>query len=184
MEETLQTLKKRYVIPIVIAVACGSWLILCHAHYRSYWYGTIYRVQTTDFNLLHHSLPQTLSRMIIEGRSDLVQETLDSTFGLFGLVITDPTGSNILWKTNKVYHRESWHSKATPEFLKRVDEPFDILTAPTQLDPVYEHTSPRSLKAKKLRTPDETMVLGRIYYLRADPPSFGTDLLNFLTTGF
>lgn len=182
MDQLTQSLKKRYVVPAIIIAALGAWLILCHAHYKSYWFGTIYRVQTTDFNLLHHTLPPTLSRMIIEGRSDLVQETLDSTYGLFGIVITDPSGSSVLWKTNKVYHRESWHKKASPDLLKTVGEPYDLLTSPPPLEPLYNHRSPRSMSAKQLRESDG-MVLGRVYYLRADPPTFANDLTNFATTG-
>src|SRR5581483_8755384 len=76
MDRILLSLQKRFLIPIVVALGLLVWLIWCNAHYRSYWHGTIYRVQTTDFNLLHHSLPQTLSMMIIQGRTDLVQKTL------------------------------------------------------------------------------------------------------------
>ncbi|MBX3077334.1 hypothetical protein KF913_25710 [Candidatus Obscuribacterales bacterium] len=183
MDQVLLSLKKRVVVPLIIVAGCCAWLILCHAHYKSYWFGTIYRVQTTDFNLLHHVLPQTLSQMIIAGRVDLIQETLDSTFGLFGLVITDPSGKTVLWKTGKVYHRESWHHKASPNLLKLEDEPFDLLTNPVELEPLYAHASPRSMHAKQLREP-KGQVLGRLYYLRADPPAFWTDMKSFLTGGF
>ena len=183
MDQVLLSLKKRILVPAVILVGLCAWLILCHAHYKSYWFGTIYRVQTTDFNLLHHVLPQTLSQMIIAGRSDLIQETLDSSFGLFGLVITDPSGKTVLWKTGKVYHRESWHHKATPELLSSEVEPFDLLTNPVELEPVYAHLTPRSMKAKQLRKP-KGEVLGRLYYLRADPPPFWTDMKSFVAGGF
>ncbi|MBZ0188442.1 MAG: hypothetical protein K8F91_19495 [Candidatus Obscuribacterales bacterium] len=182
MDQLLLSLRKRIVVPLVILVALAAWLILCHAHYKSYWFGTIYRVQTTDFNLLHHALPPTLSRMILESRGDLVQRTLDSTYGLFGLVVTDPSCSTVLWKTNKVYHRESWHHKATPDFLRELDEPFDVLTAPAALEPSYEHISPRSLKATRVGDRGGA-ILGRLYYLRADPPAFSSDLLGFFSTG-
>ncbi|MBX9669714.1 MAG: hypothetical protein K2X93_18975 [Candidatus Obscuribacterales bacterium] len=183
MDQVILSIKKRFIIPLVLIAGIGSWLILCHAHYKSYWFGTIYRVQTTDFNLLHHILPQTLSQMIIAGRIDLIQETLDSTFGLFGLVITDPSGKTIFWKTSKIYHRESWHHKAAPDYLKLESEPFDLLTNPVELEPVYAHVSPRSMKAKQLRKP-KGQILGRLYYLRADPPSFYADLKNFVSGGF
>ena len=135
MDQLFLSLQKRFLVPIVIVGSLLAWLILCHANYKSYWYGTIYRVQTTDFNILHHSLPPTLSRMILEGKSELVQKTLDSTYGLFGLVITDPEGQTVLWQTNKVYHRESWHKKINPEYLNNLKEPFDLLTAPAVLEP-------------------------------------------------
>lgn len=182
MDQILLALRKRFIIPLVIVGSILAWFILCHAHYKSYWYGTIYRVQTVDFNMLHHTLPPLLSRMIIEGRSDLVQKTLDSTYGLFGLVVTDASGSTILWQTNKVYHRESWHHKVNPQYLGSIDEPFDLLTASASLSPTYEHASPRSPRAEKIGV-EKDEVIGRIYYVRADPPAFLTDLGNFATSG-
>ncbi|MBI1269378.1 hypothetical protein GC174_02995 [bacterium] len=186
MDQLFLSLQKRFLVPIVIVGSLFAWLILCHANYKSYWYGTIYRVQTTDFNILHHSLPPTLSRMILEGKSDLVQKTLDSTYGLFGLVITDPEGQTVLWQTNKVYHRESWHKKINPEYLKNLKEPFDVLTAPATLEPLYEHESPRSDKATRVGSVDsmDGQIIGRLYYVRSIPPPFLEDLGNFLTKGF
>ena len=186
MDQLFLSLQKRFLVPIVIVGSLLAWLILCHANYKSYWYGTIYRVQTTDFNILHHSLPPTLSRMILEGKSELVQKTLDSTYGLFGLVITDPEGQTVLWQTNKVYHRESWHKKINPEYLNNLKEPFDLLTAPAILEPLYEHESPRSDKATKVGSVDsmDGQVIGRLYYVRSIPPPFLEDLGNFLTKGF
>ncbi len=183
MDRILLSLQKRFLIPIVVALGLLVWLIWCNAHYRSYWHGTIYRVQTTDFNLLHHSLPQTLSMMIIQGRTDLVQKTLDSTYGLFGLVVTDPSGSEIWCQTDKVYHTRSWQDKVTPEKLAKLDEPFDYLTAPVELDPLYEHASPRSPHADRVSKPRGT-ILGRLYFVRADPPAFLEDMRSFLFGGF
>lgn len=184
MDRILLSLQKRFLIPIVIIVGLCAWLMICHAHYRSYWEGTIYRVQTTDFNLLHHCLPQTLSLMIVKGKSELIQQTLDSTYGLFGLVITDPNGKEVWWKTSKIYHRESWHYKATADNLLKVDEPYDLLIANLDdLAPMNEHVSPRSVKADQVHKP-KGEVLGRLYYLRADPPSFLEDIGNFVVGGF
>ena len=182
MDQILLSLQKRFLVPLVIVGSILAWLILCHANYKSYWYGTIYRVQTTDFNILHHALPPTLSKMIMEGRSDLVQKTLDSTYGLFGLVITDPSGETVLWQTNKVYHRKSWHNKVSPDYLRKLDEPYDLLTAPAELEPIYEHDSPRSSEAKKIHKV-EGQVIGRLYYVRSIPPTFMNDLGNFISQG-
>lgn len=183
MDQILLSLKKRIIVPLVLLVALVAWLILCHANYRSYWYGTIYRVQTTDFNLLHHTLPYTLSRMIMENRMDLVQQTLDSTYGLFGLVITDAECNTVICKTNKVYHRESWHNKSAVKYLRELDEPFDVLTVPPTLEPLYEHASPRSTRAERVGEPTGKVIC-RLYYVRTDPPPFLEDLWGFLTGGF
>jgi hypothetical protein len=190
MDKLLLTTKKRILVPFVIIGALVLWLYLCHANYESYWNGTIYRVQTTDFNVLHHTLPPTISQLIIANRDDVIQNVLDSTYGLFGIVITDPTGMSILYQTNKVYHREGWQDKAVPEALAQVAkaEPPDVLTDPPPLAPMWEHKSPRDTKFAQ-RAPFGTSdwkgkkVLGYIYYIRPTPPSFFDDMSTWLGTG-
>lgn len=181
----LLKLRNRILVPSVILGGVAIWLGICQVHYQSYWLGTIFRVQTTDFNLLHHTLPPVLSDMILADREDLVQRTLDSTYGLFGLVITDPTGENVLYKTDRTYHRISWQDRISPDGLLKEDEPYDLLTNPPQLEPLYEHKSPRSAKAEKVSSlRPGTKVLGRLYYLRSAPPGFAEDIGNFIITGF
>lgn len=181
----LLKLRNRILVPSVLLGGVALWLGICQVHYQSYWLGTIFRVQTTDFNLLHHTLPPVLSDMILADREDLVQRTLDSTYGLFGLVITDPTGENVLYKTDRTYHRLSWQDRIAPDALIKEEEPYDLLTNPPQLEPLYEHKSPRSAKAEKVSSlRPGTKVLGRLYYLRSAPPSFSEDIGNFIITGF
>jgi hypothetical protein len=189
MDKFLLSIKKRFLVPIVVLGSIIVWVFLCEAHYQSYWFGTIHRVQTTDFNLLHHTLPQTLSQLIIAGRDDLVQDVLDSTYGLFGLVVTDPSDETILYKTEKIYHRKSWQDRATPEELIKSSrqEPFDLITDPPPLEAAYEYLSPRDTqppKHTKYSLPPVRKVLGHIHYIRPAPPSFTEDLSSFFATGF
>ncbi len=183
MDKILLSLRNRILLPAVCMAGIVIWLTLCSVHYQSYWQGTIARVQTTDFNLLHHTLPATLSAMIQEGRDDLIQKTLDSSYGLFGLVVTDPSGENVLYRTDKIYHRQSWQKDATAEGLAHDSEPFDLITDPPQLEPLYAHASPREEKAKATGAKVRGKILGRIYYLRSPPPPFAEDIGNFLVTG-
>lgn len=185
MDQFIVSLKKRILIPGLIVVGVLIWFSLCRAFYESYWTGTVHRVQTVDFNLLHHTLPSTLSQLIVSGRDDKIQDVLDSTYGLFGLVVTDPTGNSILYQTDKVYRRKSWQKRLSPESLKNETEPFDLLTDPPPFSAAFQHTSPRSSGAVK--TDGETQpskILGRVYYMRSFPPTLTEDLNNFLTTGF
>jgi hypothetical protein len=188
MDKFFLSLDKRIVIPVVAVAGFALWLFLCEAHYQSYWDQTIYRVQTTDFNLLHHTLPTTLSELIISGRDDLVQETLDSTYGIFGLVVTDPSGQSILYKTGKNWHRGSWQDKVTPENLVKEgkSEPFDILTDPPPLAPIWEHKSPRANESTRIPGANNPArrIIGHLYYVRPLPPTFLEDLQGFFTTGF
>lgn len=172
------SLKQRYLLPVVCAVTMFIWLSLCHAHYDSYWQGTIYRVQTVDFNMLHHTLPATLSYLVLTGRDESIQKVLDSTYGIFGLVITDPTGTQILYKTNKVYKREHWQKLVSVDFLKTITEPYDVLTDPPPGSSAHEHASPRTPAAQDAKDPPGGRVLGRVYYVRGVPPTFPEDLLG------
>ncbi len=184
LDKFLLSIKKRFLVPAIVLSGIGVWLSICHVHYQSYWLGTIYRVQTADFNMLHHTMPAVLSDMILADRDDLVQRTLDSTYGLFGLVITDPSGENILFRTDKVYHRNSWQDRVQPDMLLKESEPYDLLTDPPQLEPLFEHKTPRSDAAIKVASPAKgAKVLGRLYYLRSSPPGFSQDIGNFLVTG-
>ncbi len=187
MDKILLSTKKRYLLPVVCAMGLLVWFFLCHEQYRSYWEGTIHRVQTTDFNLLHHTLPPTLSQLIVANRDDLVQKVLDSNYGLFGLVVTDPTDETVLYYTGKIYHRKSWQGHINPEDLAGIkkDEPYDLLTDPPPLAPIWEHLSPRDDKAAHVESAParRAKVLGHLYYVRPDPPPFLEDLSSFLFTG-
>lgn len=185
VDQLIVSLKKRILIPGLIVVGVLIWFSLCRAFYESYWSGTVHRVQTVDFNILHHTLPSTLSQLIVSGRDDQIQNVLDSTYGLFGLVVTDPTGNSILYQTDKVYRRKSWQKRLSPENLKTETEPFDLLTDPPPVSAAFQHLSPRSAGAVKVEGETQPgRVLGRVYYMRSYPPTLMEDLNNFLTTGF
>jgi hypothetical protein len=180
IDKFVLSLRVRFIVPFVFCCALSLWLFLCHTHYESYWNGTIRKVQTTDFNILHHTMPVTLSALILAGRDDLVQQALDSSYGLFGLVLTDASGDNIVYKTEKSYHNGSWRDRLSRENLAKESEPFDLITDPPQLAPLFVHDSPRSLKASVANRPIRSKVLGRLYYVRDTPPSFNSDIANFL----
>jgi hypothetical protein len=97
--------------------------------------------------------------------------------------VTNASGEAILYRTKKVYHRQSWQNLATPEQLANVDEPFDLLTDPPPLETVFVHGSPRESAASRVRPTPAGRVLGRIYYIRAVPPTFLEDLCGFLLSG-
>lgn len=182
MDQLILSCRAKFVIPAVLVIGLGVWLLLCKAHHQSYWSGTIYRVQTVDFNMLHRSLPPTLSQLIAVGRDDLIQDVLDSNYGIFGLVITNPGGDSIIYKTNREYKRSSWQPLVTPAYLQQSTEPFDLLTDPPPLTAQYGHKTPRSGEAEQLGPAPSGRVLGRIYYLRQPPPPFAEDLSHFLST--
>ncbi len=85
MNKLVLSVQKRFLIPAVIIIAVMLWLGFCRSHYESYWNGTIHRVQTVDFNILHHVLPTCLSQMILAGRDAEIQNVLNSNYGIFGI---------------------------------------------------------------------------------------------------
>jgi len=183
MDRLILSFRAKFVIPVVLALGVAAWLGLCRMHYGNYWAGTIYKVQTVDFNMLHQMLPPTLSQLIVAGRDDLIQQVLDSNYGIFGLVVTNPSGDSILYKTGKTYRRSSWQSLLSPDYLAKSTEPFDLLTDPPPLSAQYAHSSPRAATPKRIGPSPTGQVLGRIYYLRQPAPAFLDDVTDFVGGG-
>lgn len=177
MNRLVLSVQKRFLIPAVIVVAILMWLGFCRSHYESYWNGTIHRVQTVDFNILHHILPTCLSQMVLAGRTNDIQQVLNSNFGIFGLVITDASGEEILFRTSNFYQKETWQPRLSIDYLNKTNEAFDLLTDPPPLSAQYAHKSPREDKVIKLAEPTGR-VIGRLYYVRGIPPAFHEDLLS------
>lgn len=184
MDDLILSIKKRVLFPTVFLVGLITWFVLCRAFYHSYWEGTIYRVQTVDFNLLHHVLPATLSQLIIADRDDLIQKVLDANYGIFGLAVTDPSGRSILYTTSKIYNTNASQKSLTPEDLAKQSEPADWLADPPPLSPQWRHSLTSQGKAIKLAGKPPGKILGRVYYLRQEQPTLRQDLWSFLRTGF
>ncbi len=184
MNKLILSVKKRFLLPAVFLTAFVIWWGLCRSHYESYWNGTIHKVQTVDFNILHHTLPPTLSLLVLAGRDDQVQKVLDCNYGIFGLVVTDPAGREILFRTKAVYKKESWQQKLSLDTLASQEEPFDYLTDPPPMSARYAHASPRVDKIEKATRGPAGKVLGRVYYLRGLPPAFEEDTAEALCSNW
>lgn len=178
MNKLILSIKKRFLLPTVFLVALLLWVGLCRSHYESYWNGTIHKVQTVDFNILHHTLPSTLSMLILAGREDEIQKVLDCNFGIFGLVVTDPAGREILFKTKAVYKKETWQKLLSVDYLKQQQEPFDYLTDPPPMAAKHAHSSPRVDKIAGSPPVAPPNAIGRVYYLRGVAPSFEEDAIE------
>jgi hypothetical protein len=185
MDKFFLSLNKRTIVAGVLLIALSVWLALCLKWYESYWEGTIRRVQTVDFNMLHHTLPTTLSYLVLTGQDDAIQKVLDSNFGIFGIIITDPKGENIVYKTEKVYHKKTWQNLLSVDFLKQSQkdkeaEHFDLLTDPPPLWAQYANSSPRQAADTQVLPLPKSRVIGRIYYVRQPPPPFVEDVAGSL----
>lgn len=143
-------------------------------NHRGYWHGTIVRVQTTDFNILSHMLPTKLSYALEQGDVGELQRTLDSNYGLFGMVVTNCTvaaracpAQQIFYATNS---KLKWRQDLQVENLS--SQPYDLLRSPSPLltERGFDHSRDRSWDATG-RT-NAGQIVGRVYYVRGVPPLF------------
>ncbi|MBD1824402.1 NERD domain-containing protein [Cyanobacteria bacterium FACHB-DQ100] len=147
------------------------------ANHQGYWNGTILRVQTTDFNILKHTLPTKLSLALIENNTEEVQRTLDSNYGLFGMVVTNCItletncpGQQMLYSTNS--NRE-WKQQLTVE--KLAEAPYSILRNPPPVVTETEMMSNRQSTWLTTGRINSGEIIGRVYYVRGISPEFWTE---------
>lgn len=149
------------------------------ANHKSYWEGTIFRVQTTDFNILSHTLPTKLSYALQKRDYVELQRTLDSNYGLFGMVITNCKTIDIECSNQKIlYVTEStsrWRQQLKIQDLPQY--PYDLLRDPPPLvtEGGFENSRDQTWNsANKGDTGKNNRgeIIGRVYYIRGIPPEF------------
>jgi len=145
------------------------------------YYRTIKHVETTEMNILFSTLNFKVSMLLNEGKSQLLQETLDSAFGYFGLVVTDCKSRNrqcadqqILYQ-NEPADRSNWPSEVSTGNYTQY--PFEVLTSPPSYhrSHYYENSYDNTLNSKTLDTNEK--VIGRVYYIPEIFPSYTETLL-------
>lgn len=167
----------RLVIALGLGVGIGTQQI--YERHKTYWHQTIYRVQTVDFNLLAHTLPTKLSYALIKNQPEELQRTLDSNYSLFGLVVTDPSGKKIVTSSGEGAEKERyWDAALNLQELQK--HSYDLLRDPPPLFPqgVYRDAYTQSRQATKYS--NEGQVIGRVYYVRGEPPTFREDFMGWL----
>jgi hypothetical protein len=174
-------------ITIIASTALGLSTGINYSNHKGYWEGTIYRVQTVDFNLLSHSLPTKLSYALIEDNEEEVQRTLDSNYGLFGLVVTDCEteavdcqGQKILYSSNSPHSWKQRLDEGGTDYLTETNAPFDILRDPPPLFSVGGFDNSRDDSWNTRETSDDGEIIGRVYYLRGVPPTFKASYTRWL----
>ncbi|GFE71029.1 hypothetical protein [Chroococcus sp. FPU101] len=165
-----------------VLASVANWL-----NYRSYWNGTIRRVQTVDFNLLSHTLPTRLSYLLLNQEREEIQQTLNSNYGFFGIVITDcPVAEldcpnqEIIYKTDS---RRDWVQKLeNPETAQQIlkESPFNILRDPPPLWTEGSFNRPREETLESTGKVNQGQIIGRVYYIRGSAPEFWQDYTKWL----
>ncbi len=86
----------------VSSVVFGLSTVANWNEWNQYWNGTLRRVQTVDFNMLSHTLPAKLSSVLANRNYRELQRTLDSNYGLFGIIVTDCKKVDSLCQQQKI----------------------------------------------------------------------------------
>jgi hypothetical protein len=185
-----------------VSTACGVvWL-----NRYNYFAGTLYRTQTVDFNILSNLLPPRLSTYLSKVPLSIddingLQQTLDSNYGLFGIVVTDcksienqcPNQNIIYASKSKVEHISSGRQrlitqnrsaqKWTKKFENKdlsdqllISSPFVILRDPPPLYQEWGFETPSNDKKILYNKQNKGRVIGRAYLIRADAPSINNEL--------
>ena len=97
------------------SVVFGLSTVASWNEWNQYWNGTIRRVQTVDFNILSHTLPAKLSSVLASKNYQELQRTLDSNYGLFGIIVTDCQKVDVLCQEQKIIFasngRRDWNCR-------------------------------------------------------------------------
>jgi hypothetical protein len=150
-------------------------------NYQRYWYKTIYSVQTVDFNILSHSLPTKLSQQLLQGNIEEINRTVNSTYGLFKIVVTDCLKETVDCPNQRILaFSNSYYNFEQPSIKDIQNQPFNTLRNPPPLYPEWEFRSPNDKELTFLEQKNLGKIIGRVYYLRNQPPTFFTDLVRRL----
>ena len=142
-------------------------------HHKSYWNGTIERVQTVDFNMLSHMLPTKLSQALLAGDAQEIQRTLDSNYGLFGLVVTNCRTSQPDCRQDIQYVSDSklpWREGLNNDVLSA--STYDVLRNPPPAYTIGSYANSREPVRQPTGSINSGRIIGRVYYVRGIPPSF------------
>ncbi|MEG4863257.1 type II toxin-antitoxin system HicA family toxin [Microcoleus sp. CZ3-B2] len=155
-------------------------------HYNNYWHGTIFRVQTVDFNMLSHTLPVKLSYTLLQGNIGELQRTLDSNYGLFGLIVTDCKISTKDCLSEQILYQSKSSQKWTKEISLATlsNHPYDLLQNPPPLQTERQYAKPDDSKPIPTAKVNSGEIIGRVYYVRGVPPTFIEDYNNWIKNPF
>ena len=152
--------------------------------YHNYWKGTMYSVQTVDFNMLSHTLPFKLSTLIINGNKQEIQKTINSNFALFGIVVTDCKKIEPDCSDQKILYvsKPSYKSEEREDFdVNQLNgQYFDYLKDPPPIFTERYFKNPKSTDQSNIPNINPGINIGRVYYVRRTQPAFVKDYSDWL----
>lgn len=151
-------------------------------NYSSYWNKTIFNVQTVDFNMLSHMLPTKLSYALIRGNEETIQNTINSNYALFGIVVTDCRRDQRLCPDQNILYGSQGRVdyKEIAQEIDLSNHSYDLLRNPPPLLAEGEYIEPREPDRVDTNATNTGEIIGRVYYLRGTPPSFFSDYTRWL----
>jgi signal transduction histidine kinase len=154
----------------------------CFSTYYAYWH-TINTVQTVDFNILSHTLPPKLSSLLIQKSDEELRQTIHSNYGLFGIVVTDCNVDTQYCPNQKIlYYSGSTFRKKKPQTNLLANNPYDFLKDPPPLLTESKYPSPSIDKIKKTGKNNPGRIIGRVYYIHGEQPTFLDEYREFITS--
>lgn len=183
MRQTFASLGR---LTIIGSVAFGVATVSNFLSYHKYWNGTIFAVQTVDFNILSHTLPTKLSVVLNQESKDEIQSTLNSNYGLFGMVVTDCQTAEIDCPSQRIlYSSESsrtWQQQLQVNDLP--NHPYDVLRDPPPIYAEGRFANTRDWKRQPTGQTNSGAIIGRVYYVRGVPPTFMKDYTRWMQNPF
>ncbi len=169
-------------LTLISSVALTIATVSNFLNHHKYWNGTIFAVQTVDFNILSHSLPTKLSIILEQDKKAEIQRTLDSNYGLFGLVVTDCKAIDVKCTNQKVLYSSKskfrWQRQIQSSDL--LSYPYDNLRNPPPIYVEGYFANTRDLQRLPTDRTNPGTIIGRVYYIRNTPPTFIQDYTRWL----
>ncbi len=182
-------------------LSVGTGIEVVYLNYHNYWKVTIYRTQTVDFNMLATLLPSKVSTHLLKNDSKGLQEVLDTNYGLFGTIVTNCKSASVdcpkqqiiygskikieqisntkqrLVPQGKYAHvwTQKFNGKDTSAHLLNGYD-YIILRNPPSSKPDWKFESPRDSQIVVSQQQNVNPIIGRIYFVRGNPPSFIDEL--------
>lgn len=165
---------------IVMMLAVNGAFFLSKRIFDNYYESTIYNVQTIDFNVASSTFPAVLSGMLLGSDFDGIQKVADSSYGKFGIIVTDCKlegkscpSQKIISRTmiESVSEQGGWLLEAVSSLS---DHHYDVLRDPPPLkkESEFKLKEGGAYEFRSLGRINEGQVIGRVYYIRKPSPEF------------
>lgn len=144
---------------------------------------TIFRTQTVDLNILHNLAPTKISYALLSNDQLALEDVLTSNFKMFGIVITDCKSPYKICPEEKVTH-SNWQQFSNANYHELQKHEFAVLRDPPPLHAVKKFQHYKSKTSIELVDDNHGDIIGRVYFIRKDQPSFITTQTYWISSIF